>query len=193
MTKTQQFLNLLSEMDNIAGVARLDALIRRGETLRRQATERGMKFDALEDIAYQQREDLAACIAGLWLKIQENEACKGANMLAFHMLVTGPRVVYLEPDQKRISVQPVERKAMFKAIRSRHLWEALDVTMKRRAAEEYRELAKQKTFKVRGLGVHEGQLVFVYSFWNEEHTQLCLYRLPVREEDLPDLPMAAEA
>jgi hypothetical protein len=50
-----------------------------------------------------------------------------------------------------------------------------------------------KSFKVLGVAVYQGKLMFVYSYWNEEHTQLCLYRLPVQEEDLPDLaPAKAE-
>jgi hypothetical protein len=121
------------------------------------------------------------------------EDCLSTPLLAFNRNMHHHRVVYLEADGKTLNTSEVRRDYVPETLRLRHIWEALDVTMKRRAAEEYRERVEDKAFKVLGLGLENGQLMFVYSNWSAENHELCIYRLPVREDDLPELPMAAEA
>jgi hypothetical protein len=194
MKKIERFTDVLANMRDEAGVARYDAMINQGEALRQKAIGLGMRFDGLYvDRHIGERADTAKALAETWMEVQRNEQRKESPMLAFHVPTTGPEVLYLEPDMKTVTPQDIKITTLPEAFRSRSLWEALEVTMMRRAAEEYRDLCRHPKFKKRGLGVDKDQLVFVYTYWNEEHGQLCLYRLQVSEDDLPDLPATAEA
>lgn len=127
----------------------------------------------------------AQAIEALGVLVQKQG--KDLPLLAFNSNLRYNRAVFLEPDGKHVRVMDIRREDISQPLRGRHMWEALDVTMKRRASEAYGNMWKHNTFKVLGLGLHDGTLVFVYS------AQAEILRLPVREEDLPDLPAAQTA
>lgn len=122
-------------------------------------------------------------------------ACEQAvrvPVVAVSLNLKGCRAHFHDEAKKVVTELALPVKNLPKPLRSRHLWEMLHDALQRRAAKDLKEWHQQTTFKTLGVGLHAGELKFVYSYVSPEHG-LVLYRLPVQEDDLPDLILKAEA